>query len=87
MDKERTWRFQGALKVIEWNLSPGVLGSQVLLGMCRWLLRTPAPLQSFLWPTIDPILVTFWANVIVISKTEFNANRLLNIKTTAGTIF
>ena len=29
----------------------------------------------------------FWANVIVISRTEFNASRRLNIKTTAGTIF
>ena len=29
----------------------------------------------------------FWANIIVISRTEFNANRLLNIKTTGGTIF
>ena len=29
----------------------------VLLGMCRWPLRTPTP--SILQPTIDPILVTF----------------------------
>ena len=29
----------------------------------------------------------FWANVIGISRTEFNASRLLNIKTVAGTIF
>ena len=29
----------------------------------------------------------FWANVIVISRAEFNASRLLNIRTTAGTIF
>ena len=28
-----------------------------------------------------------WANVIVLSRTEFNASRMLNIKTTAGTIF
>ena len=34
-----------------------------------------------------PHLSHFWANVIVISTTEFNASRLLNIKTTAGTIF
>ena len=34
-----------------------------------------------------PHLSHFWANVIVISRTEFNASRLLNIKTTAGTIF
>ena len=29
----------------------------------------------------------FWENVTVISRTEFNASRLLNIKTAAGTIF
>ena len=29
----------------------------------------------------------FLANVIVISRTEFSASRLLNIKTTAGSIF
>ena len=29
----------------------------------------------------------FWANANVISRTEFNASRQLNIKTTAGTIF
>ena len=34
-----------------------------------------------------PNLSHFWANVIVISTTEFNASRLLNIKTTAETIF
>ena len=28
-------------------------------GLCRWPLRTPTPLQSILWPIIDPILVTF----------------------------
>ena len=27
--------------------------------MCRWPLRAPNPLQSILWPIIDPILVTF----------------------------
>ena len=27
--------------------------------MCRWPLRAPTPLQSILWPIIDPILVTF----------------------------
>ena len=32
---------------------------QFLLGMCHWPLRTPTPLQSILWPIIDPILVTF----------------------------
>ena len=27
--------------------------------MCRWPLRAPTPLQSILWPIIDPILITF----------------------------
>ena len=27
--------------------------------MCRWLRGAPTPLQSILWPIIDPILVTF----------------------------
>ena len=35
----------------------GVLES-VLLGMCRWPLRSPPQLWSILWPIIDPILVT-----------------------------
>ena len=39
-------------------LSGGVLWL-ILLGMCRWPLRAPTPLQSILWPIIDPILVTF----------------------------
>ena len=36
--------------------------------MCRWPLRAPAP--SFLWPVIDPILVTFWENVIFAIPTK-----------------
>ena len=35
----------------------GVL--RLMLGMCCWPLRAPIPLWSILWPTIDPILVTF----------------------------
>ena len=35
----------------------GVLES-ILLGMCRWPLRSPPQLWSILWPIIDPILVT-----------------------------
>ena len=35
----------------------GVLKS-ILLGMCRWPLRSPPQLWSILWPIIDPILVT-----------------------------
>ena len=50
--------------------------------MCRWLLSIVYSVASY-----RPHLSHFWANVTVISKTEFNASRLLNIKTTAGTIF
>ena len=64
----------------------GYLG-QVLLGMCRWPLRTPHPIIVYSVANYRPHLSHFWANVIVISRTEFNAIRLLNIKTTAGTIF
>ena len=32
---------------------------QFQLSMCRWPLRAPTPLQSILWPIIDPTLVTF----------------------------
>ena len=35
----------------------GYLGL-ILLGMCRWPLGALTPLQSILWPIIDPILVT-----------------------------
>ena len=39
--------------------SPGGYLGEFLLGMCRWPLRVPTPLQSILWPIIDPISVTF----------------------------
>ena len=43
------------------NAPPGGGGylGQFLLGMCRWPLRTPTSLWSILWPSIDPVLVTF----------------------------
>ena len=47
--------------------------------------RTPIIVYSV--ASYRPHLSHFWANVIVISRTEFNASQLLNIKTTAGTIF
>ena len=37
----------------------GVLGLIFAGYMCRWPLRACTPLQSFLWPIIDPDLVTF----------------------------
>ena len=65
---------------------PGGYLGQVLLGMSRWPLRTPTPLVYSV-AIYRPHLSHFWANVVVISRTEFNASRLLNIKTTAGTSF
>ena len=49
--------------------------------------QQPNPIIVYSVASYRPHLSHFWANVIVISRTEFNASRLLNIKTTAGTIF
>ena len=64
----------------------GVLGS----GFAGYVLlasQNPHPIIFYSVANYRPHLSPFWANVIVISTTEFNASRLLNIKTTAGTIF
>ena len=64
----------------------GVLGS----GFARYVplaSQNPHPIIVYSVANYRPHLSHFWANVIVISRTEFNASRLLNIKTTAGTIF
>ena len=37
---------------------PGGVLEFILLGMCRWPLRSPPQLWSILWPIIDSILVT-----------------------------
>ena len=49
--------------------------------------QNPHPIIVYSVAKYRPHLSHFWANVIVISRTEFNASRMLNIKTTAGTIF
>ena len=49
--------------------------------------QNPHPIIFYSVASYRPHLSHFWANVIVISRIEFNASRLLNIKTTAGTIF
>ena len=49
--------------------------------------QNPYPIIVNSVASYRPHLSHFWANVIVISRTDLNANRLLNIKTTAGTIF
>ena len=50
------------VKILEAEGPRGVGGGsylgQFLLGMCRWPLRAPTPLQSIPWPIIDPISVT-----------------------------
>ena len=69
VDKEHSDHCDGAYSFsisVQTTLNPpggGYLG-QFLLGMCRWPLRTPTPLQYFPWPIIDPILVTFGLNVL-----------------------
>ena len=64
----------------------GVLGS----GFAGYVpLASQNPLLIIIYSVANyrPHLSHFWANVTVILRTEFNASRLLNIKTTAGTIF
>ena len=64
----------------------GVLGSG-FAGYVPLASSNPHPIIVYSVANYRPHLSHFWANVIVISRTEFNAIRLLNIKTTAGTIF
>ena len=64
----------------------GVLGWS-LVGYVPLASQNPYPIIVYSVASYRPHLSRFWANVIVISRTEFNASRLLNIKTTAGTIF
>ena len=57
--------------------------------VCAAGLSEPQPQPNIVYSVANyrPHLSHFLANVIVISRTEFNASRLLNIKTTTGTIF
>ena len=64
----------------------GVLGSG-FAGYVPLASQNPHPIIVYSVANYRPHLSHFWANVIVISRTEFNASRPLNIKTTAGTIF
>ena len=65
----------------------GVLGSG-FAGYVPLASQNPYSIIVYSVASYRPHLSHFWANVIVISRTEFNArSRLLNIKTTAGTIF
>ena len=49
--------------------------------------QNPYPIIVYYVANYRPHLSHFSANAIVISRTKFTASRLLNIKTTAGTIF
>ena len=55
--------------------------------VCAAGVSEPPPIIVYSVANYRPHLGHSWPNVIVISRTEFNTNRLLNIKTTAGTIF
>ena len=64
----------------------GVLGSG-FAGYLPLASQNPHPIIVYSVANYRPHLSHLWANATVISTTEFNASRLLNIKTTAGTIF
>ena len=64
----------------------GVLGSG-FAGYVPLASQNPHPIIVYSVANYRPHLSHFWANVTVISRTEFNASQMLNIKTTAGTIF
>ena len=77
------------LTIVMWIFRPGggwLLGSG-FAGYVPLASQNPHPIIAYSVANYRPHLSHFWANVIVISTTEFNASRLLNIKTTAGTIF
>ena len=64
----------------------GVLGSS-FAGYVPLASLNPQPIIVYSVANYRPHLGHFWANVIVISRTEFNASGLLDTKKTAGTIF
>ena len=64
----------------------GVLGSS-FAGYVPLASQNPYPIIVYSVANYRPHLSHFWANFIVTPRTEFNASRLLSIKTTAGTIF
>ena len=64
----------------------GVIGSS-LAGYVPLASQNPNPIIVYSVASYRPHLSHFWTNVIVISRTELNVSWLLDIKTTAGTIF
>ena len=76
----------GPLTKLGFQPRGGVLGLR-FAGYMPLASQNPYPTVVYSVISYRPHLSHFWANVIVVSRTEFNASRLLNIKTTAGTIF
>ena len=66
---------------------PGGLLGSTFAGYMPLASQNPYPIIAYSVANYRPHLSHFWANVIVISRMEFNASRLLSIKTTPGTIF
>ena len=64
----------------------GVFGSG-FAGYVPLASQSPYPIIVYSVANYRPHRSYFWANVIVVSRTEFNASRLWNIKTIAWTIF
>ena len=64
----------------------GLLGSS-FAGHVPLVSQNPYPVIAYSVSNYRSHLSHFWTNVIMISRTEFDASRLINIKTTAGTIF
>ena len=82
-------RYTRFFRIGQWppnRLPRGVLRSG-FAGYVPLASQNPHPIIVYSVANYRPHLSHFWANVIVISRTEFNASRLLNIKTAAGTIF
>ena len=68
------------------NKARGIIRSS-FVGYVPLASQNPHPITVYSVANYRPHLSHFWANIIVISRTEFSASRMLNIKTTAGTIF
>ena len=64
----------------------GVLGSS-FAGYVPLASQNPYPIIVYSVANYRSQFSHFWANVIVISRSEFNASLLLNIKTKARTVF
>ena len=78
----------GCLQVMEFCYRPEG-GGVLRLGFAGYVpLASQNPNSIIVYSVANyrPHLSHFWANVIVISRTEFSASQMLNIKTTAGTI-